>query len=65
MHIGIEGISVPLHKRNGATLRRAETPQFVSAPPQFAKQSANENVQDSAGEACVVGHAVAQNEGQR
>ena len=63
--VGIQGVSVSLHERHGATLRGAKTKLFMSAPLQFAKQSANENVQDIADEARVVGHAVAQREGQR
>src|SRR3990172_5575268 len=62
MHICIQGIPETLHKRHGATLRGAKTHQFLSAPPQFSKQSAYENVQDIAGEARIVGHAVAQRE---
>jgi hypothetical protein len=44
MRVAIQGVSLALHERHGATLRRAKTKQFVSAPPQFAKQSAIENV---------------------
>ena len=33
----IQGISEALNKCNGATLRRANTKLFLSAPPQFAK----------------------------
>ena len=65
MDIAIERVSPALHKRNGATPRGANTKQLLSAPPQFAKQSADENVQDIADEVRVVGHAVAQSEGQR
>ncbi len=46
MRVGIEGVSVALHKRDGAALRGAKTKQFVGEPAQFAKQNANENVQD-------------------
>src|ERR1700686_249523 len=65
MNICIKGISVTLNKCNGATLRRAHAELFRSAPPQFAKQGADKNVQHIAGEARVVGYAVAQRKGQR
>ena len=35
MNICIKGISVTLHKCNGATLRGANIKLFLSAPPQF------------------------------
>ncbi len=53
MRVAIQSISPALHKRHDATLRGANTKQFVSAPPQFTEQSANENVQGIAREARV------------
>jgi hypothetical protein len=44
LNIAIQGISVALHKCNGATLRGAHTKLFMGATPQFAKQSTDENV---------------------
>jgi hypothetical protein len=63
--VRIQGVPKTLHERDGSALRGAKTKQFLSASAQFAKQSANENVQNIAGEPRIVGHAVAQREGQR
>ena len=53
-----------LNERHGATLRGAQTRQ-PPGPPPHAKQSAYESVQHIAGEAPIVGQAVAQRERQR
>jgi enterochelin esterase family protein len=35
--VAIQGVSVALHERHGAALRRAKAKQVVSAPPQFVR----------------------------
>jgi len=52
-------------QRDGATLQGSSTMQFGSAPPQFARQNGNENVQHMARELRVAGLAVAQREWHR
>jgi hypothetical protein len=56
--VRIQGVPKTLHEGDRAALRGAETKQFLSASTQFAKQSANENVQNIADESRIVGHAV-------
>ena len=68
MEVGIEvrgGGSEALHEGDRTALTAAHPPPLAGAAAQRCEQSPEEEVQDLAGEGGVVGHAVAEREGER
>jgi hypothetical protein len=68
MEVGIEvrgGGSEALHEGDRTALAAAYPPPLAGAATQRCEQGPEEEVQDLAGEACVVGHAIAERKGER
>ena len=68
VEVGIEvrgGGSEALHEGDRTALAAAHSPPLASAAAQRCEQGPQEQVQDLAGEACVVGHAVAERKRER